>query len=251
MTTKIQTIIVDDEESARDVIKNLLVRFCPDIEIVAICKSVPEAVESIKIHQPQLVFLDIEMPNYAGFEIVNFFPEVNFDIVFITAYEQYAIKAFEISAIDYLLKPIEIDRLKKAVEKVKLQVVSKIQKERLEVLTETINTKKIRNLVIQDKGEQIVCSLEEVIAFEAQESYCMVHTTTKKYIQSKNLKHFENLLDENPEFLRIHKSWIINKKHVLKYSKSELNVFLTNSIIAKLSKYKKQEFEQEVLNSLM
>lgn len=247
MTSKIKTIIVDDEESARDVIKNLLVRFCPDIEIVDICKSVPEAVESIKIHKPQLVFLDIEMPNYAGFEIVNFFEEVNFEIVFLTAYEQYAIKAFEISAIDYLLKPVEIDRLKKAVEKVKLQVVSKIQKERLELLTETISSKKIKNLVIQDRGEQIVCPLEDVIAFEAQESYCMVHTTTKKYIQSKNLKHFENLLDENQKFMRIHKSWIINKKHILKYSKSELNIYLNNSLVAKLSKYKKQEFELEIL----
>jgi len=246
MNSKIKTIIVDDEESARDVIHNLLVRFCPDIEIVAICKSVPEAVEAIKSHAPQLVFLDIEMPNYAGFEIINFFDEVNFEIVFITAYEQYALKAFEVSAIDYILKPIEIDRLKKAVEKVKSQVESKLQKERLEVLTETITTKKIRNLVIQDKGEQIVCSLEDVIALEAQESYCMVHTLTRKYIQSKNLKYFENLLDENSEFIRVHKSWIINKKHILKYSKSELNIYLTKSITAKLSKYKKQEFDLEL-----
>ena len=118
MTSKIKTIVVDDEESARDVIKNLLVRFCPDIEIVDICTSVPEAVESIKIHKPQLVFLDIEMPNYAGFEIVNFFEEVNFEIVFLTAYEQYAIKAFEISAIDYLLKPISFARFSRAISKV-------------------------------------------------------------------------------------------------------------------------------------
>lgn len=244
MYSKIKTIIVDDEESARDVIKNLLVRFCPDIEIVAICKSVPEAVESIKINQPQLVFLDIEMPNYAGFEILNFFEEVNFEIVFITAYEQYAIKAFEISAIDYLLKPVEIDRLKKAVEKVKLQVNSKIQKERLEVLSEAITSKKIKNLVIQDKGEQIVCPLDEVIAFEALESYCTVHTNTRKYVQSKNLKHFEMLLDENPEFIRVHKSWIINTKHIVKYSKSDLSIILNNDVLAKISKYKKQEFEE-------
>lgn len=241
---KLKTIIVDDEESARDVLFNLLQRFCPEVEIVDSCKSVIEAVRAIELHQPQVVFLDIEMPNYAGFELFNLVEKINFETIFVTAYEQYAIKAFEVSALDYILKPIEIDRLKSAVEKVRNQIEVKQQREKLSVLTETISQKKIQNIVLQCKGNQVVVPLENIIAFEAQESYCTVHTLDKRFIQSKNLKYFETLLEENSNFIRIHKSWLINKNHLLSYSKSELSIQLTGSISAKLSKYKKQEFEE-------
>lgn len=241
---KLKTIIVDDEESARDVLFNLLQRFCPEVEIVDSCKSVIEAVRAIELHQPQVVFLDIEMPNYAGFELFNLVEKINFETIFVTAYEQYAIKAFEVSALDYILKPIEIDRLKSAVEKVRNQIEVKQQREKLSVLTETISQKKIQNIVLQCKGNQVVVPLENIIAFEAQESYCTVHTLDKRFIQSRNLKYFETLLDENSNFIRIHKSWLINRNHLLSYSKSELSIQLTGSISAKLSKYKKQEFEE-------
>lgn len=241
---KLKTIIVDDEESARDIVFNLLTRFCPQVEVVALCKSVEEALKAIQIHEPQLVFLDIEMPNYAGFEIFNLVEKVNFETVFITAYEQYAIKAFEVSALDYLLKPIEIERLINAVEKVQSKVESNIQREKYSILTNTILEKNIRNIILQDKGNQVIVPLENIIAFEAQESYCTIYTLEKRFVQSKNLKYFENLLDENNDFVRIHKSWIINKKHLLSYSKSDLSIHLTGEIVAKLSKYKKQEFEQ-------
>src|SRR6478735_3401789 len=117
----IRAILVDDEESARDVLQNLLQRFCPEVTLVAKCENVMLAVDVIKKEKPDLVFLDIQMPNYAGYEIVKFFDKVDFEIVFITAYDQYAIRAFEIAAIDYLLKPIDIDRLKLAVKRVKQQ----------------------------------------------------------------------------------------------------------------------------------
>ena len=116
--SKIKAILVDDEESARDVLENLLRRFCPEIDLLDKCNNVEQAVESIKQHKPNLVFLDIEMPNYAGYELVDFFTEIDFEIIFVTAYDQYAIKAFEVSAVDYLLKPIEIERLKESVSRV-------------------------------------------------------------------------------------------------------------------------------------
>ena len=97
---KINAILVDDEERARDVLENLLLRFCPTVTLLAKCSNVEHAVEAIKIHQPDVVFLDIEMPNYAGYELVDFFTDINFEIIFVTAYDQYAIKAFEVSAID-------------------------------------------------------------------------------------------------------------------------------------------------------
>ena len=188
---KIKALLVDDEESARDVLENLLLRFCPEVSLIAKCENVPQAVELIKTQNPDLVFLDIEMPNYAGYEIVKFFDKVNFEIIFITAYDQYAIRAFEIAAIDYLLKPIDIERLKLAVDRVKLRQNLELQSQRLSVLSSTLETKQLKNIVVTDKGNQNILPIDSIIAIEAMESYCTIHTTDKKYIVSKNLKHFE------------------------------------------------------------
>ncbi|MEN9440202.1 MAG: hypothetical protein RLZ33_278 [Bacteroidota bacterium] len=245
---KLRAILVDDEEGARDVLQNLLLRFCPNVELIAKCENVLQAVETIKQEQPDLVFLDIEMPNFAGYEIVNFFDEVTFDIVFVTAYDQYAIRAFEIAAIDYLLKPIDIDRLKSAVARAVLQQNKKEQNDRLDILKESLKSKELNNIVVTDKGNQHIIPFDKLIAIEAQESYCILHTSEKKFIASKNLKHFENLLSSIPRFFRVHKSWIVNKDHLKTYSKSELTIQLSNGLTTKLSKYKKAEFEAAILS---
>lgn len=241
-----KAIIVDDEQSARDILSNLLLRFCEGVEIAGIYSNVEEAVIGIKEKQPDVVFLDIEMPNFAGYEIVNFFDEINFEIIFITAYDKYAIRAFEVSAVDYLLKPIDIERLKKSVQKTIGKVGLKQNAEKYSLLNTNLQSKELKNIVIFEKGMQYILAMETIIAVEAQESYCNIYTTTKKYMVSKNLKHFENILTGDKRFLRIHKSWIISKNHIEKYSKTELNIILTNGIQAKLSKYKKAEFEEEI-----
>jgi len=240
---KIRAILVDDEESARDVLSNLLERFCPEVELVAKSESVQTAVEVIKKLNPDLVFLDIEMPNYAGFEIVDFFKEVNFEIIFVTAYDQYALRAFEISAIDYLLKPIDIVRLKSAVSRVTKQKETEKQAQRMAVFSQTLETNQIKNIIVTDRGQQHVVAIEKIIAIEAQESYCIIHTEEKQFLASKNLMHFENLLKPLSQFFRVHKSWIINKRFIKSYSRSELSILLKNGILTKLSKYKKAEFE--------
>lgn len=239
--------MVDDEESARDVLQNLLLRFCPQVELVAKCSHVEEAVNTIKTEKPDLVFLDIEMPNYAGYEIIGFFSEINFEIIFVTAYDQYAVRAFEIAAIDYLLKPIDIQRLKLAVERVLKQKNIELQAERLSLLSNTLKNKHLKNIIISDKGQQNVIAIESIIAIEAQESYCTIYSTEKTVTASKNLKHFETVLGELPVFFRAHKSWLINIKHIVNYSKSELEIKLSSNIKAKLSKYKKAEFETALL----
>lgn len=243
---KLKAILVDDEESARDVLQNLLQRFCPHVELVAKCENVLQAVEVIKQHQPDLVFLDIEMPNYSGFEIVNFFTDINFQIIFVTAYDQYAFKAFEVSAIDYLLKPIDIGRLKFSIEKVYQHRNMLQQAERLSLLNDTLTTKQIKNIVISDKGQQNIIVLKNIIAIEAQESYCLIYTLDKKFTVSKNLKHFETLLENLPNFIRVHKSWLINKDYLKHYSKSDLTIQLSGNVVAKLSKYKKTDFETAI-----
>jgi two-component system, LytTR family, response regulator len=245
---KIRAILVDDEESARDVLENLLARFCPEVTLVAKCENVAQAVELIKKESPDLVFLDIEMPNYAGYEIVNFFDKVNFEIIFVTAYDQYAIRAFEIAAIDYLLKPIDIDRLKHSVKRVKQQLNTAEQSQRLSLLGNTLETKQVKNIIVHDKGHQYIVAVEDIIAIEALESYCSIHTKDKKHTVSKNLKHFETVLEKLPKFIRVHKSWIINKQCIKNYSKTELSIYLINGLVAKLSKYKKAEFESSILS---
>lgn len=243
MVKKIRTILVDDEESARNILSSLLTKFCPLIELTGIFKNVEEAVEGIKTIRPQLVFLDIEMPNYTGFEIIDFFEDIDFKMIFVTAYDKYAIKAFEVSAVDYLLKPIEIERLQEAVERASKQIDIEQSNERIGHLRSALKNDELSSLIVTDRGYQYVLDLENIIALEARESYCCIHTGNKSYIASKNLKHFEKLLADNKNFIRVHKSWIINLDHMLKYSRSTFEINLSSGIVAKLSKYKKTDFE--------
>ena len=243
---KVRAILVDDEESARDVLENLLLRFCPEVELIAKCENVLDAVEFIKKENPDLVFLDIEMPNYAGYEIVNFFREIKFEIIFVTAYDQYALRAFEIAAIDYLLKPIDIERLKLAVSRVMERSNFEQQAQRLSLLSNSLESKELKKIAISNKGMQYILTVEKIVAIEAMESYSIIHTPDKKYTISKNLKHFETLFEGLPQFIRVHKSWLINKEYLKHYSRSELSIQLSNGLVAKLSKYKKAEFETAI-----
>lgn len=238
---------MDDEESARDVLSNLLMRFCPEIEILDKCSNVLQAVESVKKNSPDVVFLDIEMPNYAGYEIVKFFDKINFEIIFVTAYDKYALRAFEVAAMDYLLKPIDIERLKQTTERLRNRIDKTQYSDRISLATETLKEKEIKNIAIMDKGFQKIIPVSSIIAIEAQESYSNIHTESEVLVASKNLRHFETVFEEHSDFIRVHKSWLINKKHIKNYSKSELEINLSNGIIAKLSKYKKAEFEEAIL----
>lgn len=244
----IRALIVDDEESARDVLENLLLRFCPEVEVLQKCENVPQAMEAVNTLHPDIVFLDIEMPQYAGFEIVRFFEDIPFHIIFVTAYDQYAIRAFDMAAIDYLLKPVDISRLKLAVERAHQRVDSKKQAQRLLSLKENLEQRSVNTIVVSDKNQQHIIPTAQLIAIEAQESYCILHTSDTTYLASKNLKHFETLLEESADFFRVHKSWIINKQHLKHYSKSELTIHMSNGIITRLSKYKKAEFESTFLS---
>lgn len=244
---KLKAIIVDDEESARNVLSNLLLRYCPQVEVIETCTNVVSAVEKIKQLNPDVVFLDIEMPNYAGYEIVSFFDEVNFEIVFVTAYDKYAIKAFEISAVDYLLKPIEIDRLKQAVEKLTKQIQINSNKDNYKTLTETLQNDSPSKIVVRNSSGQQIIAIKDIIAIEAQEAYSCIYTMYDQFLMSKNLKFYESLLNDSPDFFRSHKSWLINLSHLKSFSKSKSEIQLTNDIVARLSKYKKPEFEDLIL----
>jgi len=171
---KIKAILIDDEAGAREVLNNLLTRFCKDVEIVAEANNLMLGIEQIKKLKPDVVFLDIQMPQYAGYEIVNFIDHIDFSIVFITAYDKYALKAFEISALDYILKPIDFDRLKAAVQKVSEKQNVKIAQEQYSLLNETITKQKTSKITITDKGENLFVNIEDIIAIEGQSAYCKI-----------------------------------------------------------------------------
>ncbi|MCF8258067.1 MAG: LytTR family DNA-binding domain-containing protein [Flavobacteriales bacterium] len=244
MSEQITAIVVDDEESARSILANLLLRFCPVVRLVGSYANVEDAVAGIKELRPQLVFLDIEMPNYSGFEIVNFFEKVDFEMVFITAYDKYAIRAFEVSAVDYLLKPIDIDRLNEAVERVQ-QRVGQTSAFNRELLSESLQNKEVARISVADKGYQTVVNTCDIVAIEASESYSTIRTLgAKPLLVSKNLKHFETVLADNRNFFRSHKSWMVNLDMLEKYNRSTGDIVLRDSVTAKLSKYRKEEFEE-------
>ncbi len=247
MKEKLIGVIVDDEKSARDVLLNLLTRFCPSIEIADSFSNVEDAQIAIKQINPDVVFLDIEMPNYSGFEIIDFFDTINFEIIFITAYNNYALRAFEVAALDYLLKPIEIDRLQKAVSRLEDNIRIKQSEKKYNLLKKTLSSKSIEQITIWEKGENHFVNTNDIIGIEAQEAYAKVYTQSqKKYVVSKNLKHFENLLCENENFMRVHKSWIINLDYITSYKKNILEIKLAGDLVAKLSKYKKSDFENKL-----
>ncbi|MFT4600024.1 MAG: two-component system LytT family response regulator [Arenicella sp.] len=249
MNTTHTAILVDDEEGARNVLKSLLEMYCPQITLIDSCEDVEQAVISIKKNKPDLVFLDIEMPNYAGYEIASFFDEIDFKIIFITAYDQYALKAFDLSALDYLLKPIETERLVQAVEKFEKSVNFEKDALNYQTLLSNLNSNEVKKLVVQVQGGQKVIDISEIVALEASESYCIIHTLSQtKYLYSRNLKHFENLLSENKNFIRTHKSWMVNINHLKSYSKSKFIINLEKDIQAKLSKYKVTHFQEALIS---
>jgi two-component system LytT family response regulator len=240
-----KAIIIDDEYSAREVLHELLKRHCPEIEVSTTCEDVISGVEAIKLHQPDLVFLDVKMPDYNGYEIIDFFEEIPFKIIFITAYDKYALKAFEISATDYLLKPLEIERLKIAVQKASDQILIKQDLAELKKLAENLKESN-QKYTYSDKGLTHYFMVADIIAIEAQRSYSTFKLTNGKQITvSKNIKAIHAELADSNKFFRTHRSWIVNLEHVISYSKSAMHITLSEAVIARLSRPYKVGFEQK------
>ena len=241
---KIKALIVDDELAARNILENLLQLSCPDVEVLGKVENLESAVEFIKANEPDVVFLDVEMPRLAGYQIVNFFDEINFEIVFITAYNQYALKAFEVKAIDYILKPIERVKLVEAVAKVRDNITNKTANIKYKELLRELEVKEEKTIVVGEANQKHLVKLKDIIAVEAQGSYVYVYTkNTSKLTISKNIGYFEQELINDSSFFRTHKSWLINTKFINSYSKSKEEIQLQNSIVAKLSRFKKKDFE--------
>lgn len=228
MTMKIKSIIIDDEPMARKLLDGMLKEYCPNVEVLAHCENLPEGVKAIKKHQPELVFLDIEMPGYSGLEILDFFneDEVKFSIIFTTAYNQFAIKAFKLSAVDYLLKPIETEELEAAVNR--FEKNSKAFQ--YGQLKEMVNEKKLQKIAIQSHQSIKFVALSDILFLKAEGAYTYFFVKNEEPIlASKNLKNYEEILTKENGFLRCHKSYIININQVTDIHKNDGNFVMIDN----------------------
>ncbi len=250
--TTLKAIIVDDEEFARSSLFFLLQQNCPDIEITGIARSVAEAKDILTNHAVDLIFLDIAMPGENGFELIPDAQKQHAAVIFTTAYDQYALKAIKANALDYLLKPIAIDELKIAVDKV-IEHVKLFQNrnetdDRITNLASSLTSRsEIRKLTLPyGQGFKMV-DVDDIIYIEADSNYSVVHLNNHdKITVSKILREFEELLPGD-QFVRIHKSSIINLNHLNEYnSKNGLQVFLKSGESMNISRRRASDFFEKV-----
>lgn len=238
-----RAIIVDDEEDARDVLNTLIELSEFPVEVITKCSNLRDAVSEIKRTQPDVVFLDIQMPQFAGFEIVDFFDEINFEIIFVTAFDKYALKAFELSAVDYLVKPINRSRLDIALRRITERIEHKDSILEYRNLLDSMQSKKNDKIVIPEMNANRILNLKDIICIQGDGSYTIVYLANEEKLTiSKNLKYFENVLSDNEYFFRSQKSWIINLNYVKKFNSNQGDVFLENGLVAKISPIKTPDF---------
>jgi len=223
----LRTIVIDDEKLSREVICNYLKTYISDIEVVATASSVSTAYKAINRHNPDFIFLDIEMADGKGFDLLMMFEKIDFKVIFVTAYSEYAVKAFRFSAVDYLLKPVKIDELVCAVDKIKSLREQVPSMRVLSELMKNLNRESAlpRTLVIPHLKGFDVIRISEIIMCIA-DGYCTnFHVAGgKKYTSSKNLKHFDEMLEEH-NIIRVHHSYLVNLTHVLSYTRQgEINL---------------------------
>ncbi len=241
---KIKTIIVDDEQPSREVLANFIREYCPRLQVVAECNSAKNAFKAIVETKPNLVFLDIEMPKGSGFDLLRMFNPINFQVIFVTAYSQYAVDAFRFAAVDYLLKPIKIAELVESVERIEKALKPfDILDNLLDIVDNFSNPKsKSDTLIVSDSKGFTVLKMADIVMLKA-EGYCttLFLSSDTTLTSSRNLQYYEEIINQQL-FMRVHHSYIINLNHVLQYTYQE-EIILTNNLRCSLSRAHKKTFK--------
>lgn len=240
-----RALIIDDEAKARSVLQTMLSEFFTEITGIKLAENLMEGVKVIKDYKPDIVFLDIEMPEYSGLEILDFINEpINFQLIFTTAYQQYALDALKLSAVDYLVKPIAIDELKVAIKKAVVNIESKKVTFQFEELKKAIQSLSSHKIALEIPGEIIFVSHDDILYLEADGMYTNVYlANNKQELICKPLSYFETQLKGNHLFFRCHRSYLINLHYLEKYVKKDGDFLqMENKIAIPISKTKKQEF---------
>lgn len=245
-----KALIVDDERKGREVLQKMIENYCEDVNIVAMASGADEGYELITRHSPDIVFLDIEMPNGSGFDLLEKFDDIRFRVIFTTAHDDYALKAIKFHALDYLLKPVDIDELRTAVALARKNIgTPQVQNP----YTDFLARRKVKlsgRISLYVKDGIVYVAVNDIIRIESDGAYstiCMADGG--KHIVSRNLKEYEMLLPEE-HFFRVHKSHIVNMKRVKKYLRSDgFFVEMEDGSMVEIARRKKDEF-LEKMNAL-
>ncbi len=246
-STKIKAIIIDDSAQARKLLRLMLMELASDVQVVGEAENAEDGLRTILKLQPDAIFLDIEMPGKSGLQLAESLIGKNIQgkVVFTTAYNAYALKAFRLSAIDYILKPIQEEQLLEAVEKLKEDKKNRDNEVRLKALSENLQEDRNDVLCIPILGGYEYLPVDEIEYMEADGSYVKINCTDQSSkIVSKNLKYFEDALESTPKFLRSHRSFLVNMDHVTSYFKSEGgNLQLKSGQVIPVSRQRKQDVQ--------
>ncbi len=241
----LKAIIIEDETHARSGLKKMINILEPSITIVGESGCVNEAIELINKENPTLIFMDIQLEDGTSFEILKHLEHLNFKIIFTTAYDEFALKAFKYSVIDYLLKPIDPLELKEAIKKALSNIkVKEQQDDLLRVLKANLETNN-QKIVLKTSEQQHIVSVKDIIRLEANGAYTLFVTRTEKILISKNIKHYQEILEDN--FIRCHQSHLVNLEHVLRLCKNNLLMMSNNDFVA-ISVRKKKSIIKAINN---
>ena len=241
----IRSIIIDDERNALEMMEWLLKTYCPQVEIVDMCTSAQQGIESINMHKPDVIFLDIEMPRMNGFDMLEQFDKLFFDVVFCTAYDKFAIKAFKYSALNYLLKPIDPEDLKNTVARIE-EKKSVPSKEQFQLLLQNINQpvkSTPQRIALTTNDGMIFVPTTDILYCEAESNYTkVVLANGKKVVVSKVLKDIDEALS-GPDFCRVHSSFLINVNRIKKYVRGDGGyLIMDDDMNISISRNRRQEF---------
>lgn len=239
----LKAVLIDDDQSNLDGLQSKLTKHCPRVEVAALCTNGAEGIHAIETLKPDIVFLDIEMPVMNGFVMLQQLEYRDFELIFVTAYDHYAIKAIRYSAMDYLVKPVIAEELIAAVEKAEAARTRHQAPQQMELLLEMLQTKTPRLLTIPSSDGLKFINIEEIAHLEASNNYTVICLTgNRKFLVSRTLKDFEDLLPRD-RFVRIHQSYIINKYCIDRYIRGEGGqVVLNTGVVLDVAKRKKTEF---------
>lgn len=216
----LKALIIDDEANNREKLRNSLVKHCPDVHIIGEADGVRTGISAIRNHLPDLIFLDIKMNDGSGFDLLNRFDSIDFKVIFVTAYEEYAVKAFRMSAVDYLLKPVDPDELVDAVKKAGEQIKQNIQSQ-LDALKSNLQPGQSKKIVLKEAENIHLINITDIIHAESDSNYTIFHfPDNKKIMVSRQLKDYDGMLGDFG-FFRVHKSHLVNTEQITRFEKAD------------------------------